>query len=76
MALLLIDVQGMNPEVDRQLQDAPPRNYYAHAAGRLADLVRRIRGKYPADTITLIAHSQGTQIARWNRSRQAARRGW
>jgi len=41
----------MNPEVDRQLQDAPPRTYYA-PAGRLADLVRSIRGKYPIDTIT------------------------
>ena len=61
-AFLPIDVQGMNPEVDRQLQDAPPRSYYAHAAGRLADLVRRIRGKHPSDTITLIGHSQGTQI--------------
>ncbi|PKO30299.1 MAG: hypothetical protein CVU34_19535 [Betaproteobacteria bacterium HGW-Betaproteobacteria-7] len=61
-AFLPVDVQGMNPEVDRQLQDAPPRTYYAHAAGRLADLVRRIRGKYPSDTITLIGHSQGTQI--------------
>lgn len=62
VAFLPINVQSMNPEVDRQLQDAPPRNYYAHAAGRLADLVRRIRGKYPADTITLMGHSQGTQI--------------
>lgn len=61
-AFIPIDVQGMNPEVDRQLQDAPPRNYYAHAAGRLADLVRKVRGKYEADTITLIGHSQGTQI--------------
>lgn len=61
-AIIPIDVQGMNPEVDRQLQDAPPRNYYAHAAGRLADLVRKVRGKYEADTITLIGHSQGTQI--------------
>ena len=61
-AFVPVDVQGMNPEVDRQLQDAPPRTYYAHAAGRLADLVRKIRGKYPADTITLIGHSQGTQI--------------
>lgn len=61
-AFIPVDVQGMNPEVDRQLQDAPPRNYYAHAAGRLADLVRKVRGKYEADTITLIGHSQGTQI--------------
>lgn len=60
--LLPIDVQRLNPEVDRQLQDAPPRTYYAHAAGRLSQLVRKIRGKYAADTITLIGHSQGTQI--------------
>ncbi len=52
-AFLPVDVQGMNPEVDRQLQDAPPRTYYAHAAGRLIDLVRRIRGKYPTYTISL-----------------------
>lgn len=62
-AFLPVDVQWMNPEVDRQLQDAPARTYYAHAAGRLADLVRKIRGRYPADTITLMTHSQGTQIA-------------
>jgi pimeloyl-ACP methyl ester carboxylesterase len=61
-AFIPVDVQGMNPEVDRQLQDAPPRTFYAHAAGRLADLLRKIRGKYPADTITVIGHSQGTQI--------------
>ncbi|AKU14582.1 hypothetical protein AzCIB_4697 [Azoarcus sp. CIB] len=61
-ALIPIDVQKLNPEVDRQLQDAPPRTYYAHAAGRLAGLVRKIRGRFAADTITLIGHSQGTQI--------------
>lgn len=57
-----VDIQAKNPEVDRQLQDAPPRTYYAHAAGRLANLVRKIRAKYQTDTITLIGHSQGTQI--------------
>ncbi|SIR67187.1 hypothetical protein SAMN05421829_1331, partial [Aromatoleum tolulyticum] len=61
-ALIPIDVQKLNPEVDRQLHDAPPRTYYAHAAGRLAGLVRKIRGRFAADTITLIGHSQGTQI--------------
>ena len=57
------DLQNLNTEVDRQLQDAPPRTYYAHAAQRLADLVDEIRTKYPLDTITLMSHSQGTMIA-------------
>ena len=37
------DLQHLNTEVDRQLQDAPPRTYYSHAAQRLADLVDEIR---------------------------------
>ena len=57
------DLQHLNTETDRQLQDAPPRSYYAHAAQRLADLVDEIRTKYPLDTITLMSHSQGTMIA-------------
>lgn len=61
-AFIPVDVQKLNPEVDRQLHDAPPRTYYAHAAGRLAGLVRKIRSRFAADTITLIGHSQGTQI--------------
>ena len=67
-AFLPVDVQRMNPEVDRQLQNAPPRAYYAHAAGRLAELVRRIRGKYPTDTITLIGHSLPTAWNLWDKS--------
>ncbi|MDR5750070.1 MULTISPECIES: DUF3274 domain-containing protein [unclassified Caballeronia] len=57
------DLQHLNTETDRQLQDAPPRLYYAHAAQRLADLVDEIRAKCPHDTITLMSHSQGTMIA-------------
>ncbi|AIY43090.1 Putative transmembrane protein [Collimonas arenae] len=57
------DLQHLNPEVDRQLEDAPPRTYYAHAAQRLADLVDKIRKESPRDTVTLFSHSQGTMIA-------------
>lgn len=62
-ALLRIDVQAINPEWDRQLQDAPPREYYAHAANRLAKLIDKIRTRYPRDTLTIMSHSQGTMIA-------------
>ncbi|WP_028205803.1 T6SS effector phospholipase Tle3 domain-containing protein [Paraburkholderia nodosa] len=57
------DMQHLNTEVDRQLQDAPPRIYYSHAAQRLAKLIDKIREKNPRDTITLMSHSQGTMIA-------------
>jgi pimeloyl-ACP methyl ester carboxylesterase len=57
------DMQHLNTEVDRQLQDAPPRIYYSHAAQRLAKLIDKIRAKNPRDTITLMSHSQGTMIA-------------
>jgi len=55
--------QLMNGERDRLLTAAPPRHYYAHAAGRLADLIKTARCKHPEDTITVLSHSQGTMIA-------------
>lgn len=55
--------QLMNGERDRLLTAAPPRHYYAHAAGRLADLIKTIRSKYPEDTVTVLSHSQGTMVA-------------
>jgi pimeloyl-ACP methyl ester carboxylesterase len=58
-----VNVQSINPEWDRQLQDAPPREYYAHAANRLAKLIDKIRTQYPRDTVTIMSHSQGTMIA-------------
>ena len=58
-----VNVQAINPEWDRQLQDAPPREYYAHAANRLAKLIDKIRTQYPRDTLTIMSHSQGTMIA-------------
>ncbi|EMM3275017.1 hypothetical protein RZE93_005608, partial [Pluralibacter gergoviae] len=56
-------VQWLNEDKDRLLTNAPPRKYYAHAARRLANLVDRIRKKYPKDTVTIISHSQGTMVA-------------
>ncbi|MEG0869685.1 MAG: hypothetical protein RSD49_16485 [Hafnia sp.] len=55
--------QLLNGERDRLLTAAPPRHYYAHAAGRLAKLIKTIRDKYPEDTVTVLSHSQGTMIA-------------
>ncbi|WP_336369300.1 hypothetical protein [Rahnella perminowiae] len=55
--------QFINEETDRLLANAPPREYYAHAAERLANLVRKIRELSPTDTVTVISHSQGTMIA-------------
>jgi pimeloyl-ACP methyl ester carboxylesterase len=57
------DLQWLNTEVERQLQDAPPRHYYAHAAQRLAKLIDDIRTECPRDTVTVMSHSQGTMIA-------------
>ena len=57
------DMQHLNTEVERQLQDAPPRAYFSHAAQRLANLVDMIRSEHPLDTVTLMSHSQGTMIA-------------
>ncbi|MEG3133014.1 alpha/beta hydrolase [Rouxiella sp. T17] len=58
-----ISTQAFNEETDRLLANAPPREYFAHAAGRLANLVRMIRKLSPTDTVTIISHSQGTMIA-------------
>ncbi|TPD94078.1 hypothetical protein FJP68_10885 [Pantoea vagans] len=55
--------QLLNGERDRLLTAAPPRHYYAHAAGRLAKLIKTIRDKHPEDTMTVMSHSQGTMIA-------------
>ncbi|WP_126285842.1 T6SS effector phospholipase Tle3 domain-containing protein [Burkholderia stagnalis] len=49
--ILGFDMELLNTELDRQLQDAPPRHYYAHAAKRLADLIDRIRTESPRDTV-------------------------
>lgn len=58
-----VDMESLNTEADRQLQDAPPRDYYTHAAKRLANLIDRIRQECPRDTVTVMSHSQGTMIA-------------
>ena len=55
--------QLMNGERDRLLTRAPPRSYYAHAAGRLANLIKQIRRAHPEDTVTVLSHSQGTMVA-------------
>lgn len=59
----VVPVQKFAPDLDRLLTDAPPREYYAHAAKRLADLIDLIREEYPQDTISVISHSQGTMVA-------------
>ena len=58
-----VDMEALNTEAERQLQDAPPRDYYAHAARRLANLIDTIRAHSSNDTITVCSHSQGTMIA-------------
>ncbi|CAM2185087.1 Alpha/beta hydrolase [Paraburkholderia sacchari] len=58
-----VDLQELNTELDRQVDDAPPRRYFSHAAQRLADLIDRIRTKYPHDTVSVMSHSQGTMVA-------------
>lgn len=55
--------QLLNGERDRLLTAAPPRHYYAHAAGRLAKLIKTIRDTHPEDTVTVLSHSQGTMVA-------------
>lgn len=59
----IIDLQAINPEIDRQLQDAPPRSYYIHAAKRLANLIDTIREDFPNEPLNVVAHSQGTLIS-------------
>jgi pimeloyl-ACP methyl ester carboxylesterase len=58
----LIDLQRLNPDITRQLQDAPPRGYFIHAAKRLANLVDTIREDFPNEPLNIIAHSQGNMI--------------
>ncbi|WP_456311026.1 T6SS effector phospholipase Tle3 domain-containing protein [Serratia proteamaculans] len=58
-----VEVQTFAPDFDRLLTTAPGRQYYAHAAKRLADLLNVVREKYPRDTVSVISHSQGTMIA-------------
>jgi hypothetical protein len=58
----LIDLQRLNPDITRQLQDAPPRAYFVHAAKRLANLVDTIREDFSNEPLNIIAHSQGNMI--------------
>lgn len=58
----LIDLQRLNPDITRQLQDAPPRVYFIHAAKRLANLVDTVREDFPNEPLNIIAHSQGNMI--------------
>lgn len=48
--------QLLNGERDRLLTKAPPRKYYAHAAGRLAKLIKTIRDTHKEDTVTIVSH--------------------
>lgn len=58
-----IDVDAINPIIGRALCDCGPRLYYAHAARRLANLVKTIRDKLPNEPINIVSHSQGTMVA-------------
>jgi len=58
-----LNVNAINPVVGRTLCDCPPRLYYAHAARRLANLVKDIRQHLPAEPINIVSHSQGTMVA-------------
>ncbi|MES2299379.1 MAG: DUF3274 domain-containing protein [Pseudomonadota bacterium] len=59
----VIDLQRLNTDITRQLQDAPPRAYFVHAARRLANLVDTIREDFPNEPLNVVAHSQGNMIA-------------
>jgi hypothetical protein len=59
----MVDVNTINPVVGRMLCDCPPRLYYAHAARRLANLVKDIRKNLPNEPINIVSHSQGTIVA-------------
>ncbi|CDG86012.1 putative uncharacterized protein [Janthinobacterium agaricidamnosum NBRC 102515 = DSM 9628] len=59
----LLDLQKINPEINRQLEDAPPRTYYIHAARRLANLIDTLREDFPNEPLNVVAHSQGNMIA-------------
>lgn len=58
----LIDLQRLNSDITRQLQDAPPRAYFVHAAKRLANLIDTIREDFPNEPLNIVAHSQGNMI--------------
>ncbi|WP_086974096.1 T6SS effector phospholipase Tle3 domain-containing protein, partial [Caballeronia glebae] len=58
-----VNIQWFNTEWDRELHAAPGRQYYAHAAQRLANLIDKIRMQCPGDTITVMSHSQGTMVS-------------
>lgn len=53
--------QDINPS-SRPLYSAPPRNYYVHAADRLARLVKRIRQRHDGVPVTIVCHSQGNMV--------------
>jgi pimeloyl-ACP methyl ester carboxylesterase len=59
----MVDVNTINPVVGRVLCDCPPRLYYAHAARRLANLIKDIRKNLPNEPINIVSHSQGTIVA-------------
>ncbi|SCX56018.1 DUF3274 domain-containing protein [Variovorax sp. EL159] len=59
----MIDVNAINPLVGRTLCDCPPRLYYAHAARRLANLIKDVRKNLPNEPINIVSHSQGTIVA-------------
>lgn len=56
-----ITAQDINPS-SRPLYSAPPRNYYVHAADRLARLVARIRKRHNGVPLTIVCHSQGNMV--------------
>jgi hypothetical protein len=58
----LIDLQRINSDITRQLQDAPARAYFIHAAKRLANLVDTIREDFPNEPLNIVSHSQGNMI--------------
>lgn len=56
-----VTAQDINPS-SRPLYSCPPRNYYVHAADRLARLVMRIRKRHNGVPITIVCHSQGNMV--------------
>lgn len=59
----MVDLQRLNVDITRQLQDAPPRAYFIQAARRLANLIDTIREDFPNEPLNVVAHSQGNMIA-------------
>jgi pimeloyl-ACP methyl ester carboxylesterase len=56
-----VTAQQINPS-SRPLYSAPPRNYFVHAADRLARLVERIRKRHNGTPLTIVCHSQGNMV--------------